>query len=71
MNPPGIPERYILGGFCEVESEQFRFEAWSLTKLSDEEVMRAFRTWLSRQPDGKIPHGTHLVRVTFHGDLIR
>ena len=71
MNPPGIPEHYILGGFCEVKSEQFRFECWSLNKLSDEEVMQAFQTWLSRQPHGRIPQGVHLIRLTYHGDLIR
>jgi len=71
MNPPGIPDDYILGGFCEVKEEQFRFEAWSRSKLADDEVLRAFQTWLSRQPAGRIPKGIHLVRVTYHGDMIR
>jgi hypothetical protein len=71
MNPPGIPDDHILGGFCEVESEQFRFEAWSRSKLTDLEVLAAFRTWLSRQPNGKIPQKGLTIRVTYHGELIR
>jgi hypothetical protein len=71
MNPPGIPEHYILGGFCEVKSEQFRFEAWSRSKLTDTEVLEAFQSWLSRQPHGRIPEKGLLIRLTWQGDLIR
>jgi hypothetical protein len=71
MTDPSFPPDYILGGFCEVKEEQFRFEAWSKTKLSDEEVFRAFRTWLSRQPDGRIPKKGLTIRIAYQADMLR
>lgn len=61
----------ILGGFCEIEAEQFRFEILARSQLPDAEVIRVFRAWLATQPNCKVPPGTHLVRVSYVGDLIR